>query len=122
MEWYLKVVRDNYANFEGRARRKEFWMFALFNLIIAIGINIIQWIIGFDFFLSLIYSLAIIIPSIAVGVRRLQDIGKSWVFLLIGFIPILGALVLIYFFVQEGDQGPNEYGPDPKAGVASQPV
>lgn len=122
MEWYLKVVRDNYVNFEGRARRKEFWMFALFNFLIAVGINLVAWVIDIFSILSFIYGLAVLLPGLAVGVRRLQDIGKSWMYLLIGLIPFLGALILIYFFVQEGDQGPNEYGPDPKGGMANQPV
>lgn len=122
MEWYLKVVRDNYVNFEGRARRKEFWMFALFNFLIAVGINLVAWVIDIFSIFSFIYGLAVLLPGLAVGVRRLQDIGKSWMYLLIGLIPFLGALILIYFFVQEGDQGPNEYGPDPKGGMVNQPV
>lgn len=132
MEWYLKVVRDNYANFNGRARRKEFWMFALINFLIAMGVGIVQWVLGIDYILSMIYSLAVFIPGLAVTARRLQDTGKSKVWLgiviamiLISFIPFIGwlislpiAIFLIIVLAKEGDQGPNEYGPDPKGEVA----
>jgi len=114
MEWYLKVVRDNYANFKGRARRKEFWMFVLFNFIISFTLGIVGYIIGTPL-LSNLYSLAIFIPSIAVAVRRLHDIGKSGWWLLIAFIPIIGFIWLIVLYATEGDSGPNEYGEDPKA-------
>jgi len=136
MEWYLKVVRDNYVNFEGRARRKEFWMFTLIHVLILIVIGVIQWMIGIDFILSTIYGLAVFIPALAVTARRLQDTGKSKVWLglvlaviVLNFIPFIGwlialpiAIVLIIFLAKEGDQGPNEYGPDPKGGMANQPV
>lgn len=114
MEWYKKVL-SNYANFEGRARRKEFWMFALFNLIIYFAIAVVEMMIGTYMILGSIYLLAVIVPSIAVAIRRMHDIGKSGWFLLIGLIPFLGALVLIYFYIQEGQRGANEYGSDPKA-------
>ena len=114
MEWYKKVLSE-YFNFNGRARRKEFWMFGLINFLIYMGLAIVEWLIGTYMILTSLYGLAILIPSIAVGVRRMQDQGKSGLFLLIGLIPFLGGLILIFFFVQEGNQGPNEYGPDPKA-------
>ncbi|KAF2518853.1 DUF805 domain-containing protein [Flavobacterium salilacus subsp. salilacus] len=118
IEWYLKVVRDNYANFSGRARRSEYWYFVLFSTIISIVLNLI------DMFLlnmrevgviSTIYSLVVFIPSLAVAVRRLHDVGKSgWYYLLI-FLPIIGWIWLLVLFFTEGDSGANEYGPDPKA-------
>lgn len=131
MEWYLKVVRDNYANFSGRARRKEFWMFTLFNLVISYGLTIVDNMLGFTFtsepipgyewanyaqsgYLSGLYSLAVLIPSLAVGVRRLHDIGKSGWNLLWYFVCCIGWLYLIYLAVQEGESGSNEYGADPK--------
>lgn len=114
MEWYLKVVRDNYANFNGRARRQEYWMFVLFNLLISIGANIIDYVLGTSF-ISLLYSLAVFIPGLAVSVRRLHDTGKSGWMMLIALIPIIGAIWLIVLFATEGDMGPNKYGPDPKA-------
>lgn len=129
MQWYLKVVRDNYANFSGRARRREYWMFVLFNLIFAIVAMIIDMILGTGFkmgmgaysttlpygWIYLIYMLAVIIPSIAVGVRRLHDLGKSGWMLLIVLIPFIGAVWILVLFLMDGTPGPNSYGPSPKA-------
>lgn len=121
MKWYLKVVRDNYANFSGRARRQEYWMFALFNAIFIIAIMTISGGIAAAtdlpalMGLYAIYALGVLIPSLAVAVRRLHDVGKSGWFYLIGLIPIIGGIWLFVLFVTEGDKGPNQYGPDPKA-------
>ncbi|WNH07817.1 DUF805 domain-containing protein [Thalassobellus suaedae] len=120
MKWYLKVVRDNYANFNGRARRQEYWMFVLFNAIFIIAIATISGGIASAtdtpalFGLYAIYTLGVFIPSLAVGVRRLHDVGKSGWFYLIGLIPFIGGIWLFVLFVTEGDKGPNQYGPDPK--------
>lgn len=124
MEWYLKVVRDNYANFNGRARRKEYWMFILINIIISIILSIIDTAMGLRFgvseysngsgVISSVYSLAVLIPSLAVGARRLHDINKSGWWQLLSLIPLVGAIILIVWAATEGDKGPNEYGPDPK--------
>ena len=123
MDWYLKVLK-NYFGFSGRARRKEYWMFFLFNLVIAIVLGIVDNMAGLVSdsgygVLGSLYALAILIPSIAVGVRRLHDTGRTGWWLLIGLIPLIGAIVLLVFFVLEGTSGPNEYGPDPKAGDGS---
>ena len=107
MDWFLKVVRDNYANFNGRARRKEFWMFYLIYVIISIVASIIDAIIGMQIVSGLL-SLALLVPTIAVGIRRMHDIGKSGWFIL---IPIYN----IILWATEGDKGENQYGPDPKA-------
>lgn len=121
MKWYLKVVRDNYANFTGRARRQEYWMFTLFNAIFIIAIATISGgiaaatdtpaLMGLYF----IYALGVLIPGIAVGVRRLHDVGKSGWFYFIGLIPIIGSIWLIVLFVTEGEKGSNQYGADPKS-------
>lgn len=108
MEWYLKVVKDNYANFSGRASVKEFWMFVLFNIIFSIALAAIGAILKF-YYLGAIYSLAVLIPSLAVSVRRLHDTGKSGWMLLLGLIPFVG-LILIYFFIINGNEGDNKYG------------
>lgn len=105
MKWYLKVVKDNYANFKGRASREEYWMFFLFNFIFVIAITFIE---GFLFglyssILSNIYTLAILVPSIAVGVRRMHDTGKSGWFLL---IPIYNLILA----VSSSDPNTNQYG------------
>ena len=113
MEWYLKVVRDNYANFNGRASRQEYWMFFLFNMIFAIVIIGIDIILGLGF-LNIIYSLVVMIPGIAVGIRRLHDIGKSGWMVLIVLIPCIGAFWLLYLMVQDSSPLDNEYGPSPK--------
>lgn len=117
MEWYLKVLRE-YANFEGRSRRKEYWMFILYNILISFLATVLDAIIGskmggFGFFAGL-YALAILIPTIAVSVRRLHDIGKSGWMMIAVLIPIVGGIWLLILFIQEGTPGQNEYGVNPK--------
>jgi uncharacterized membrane protein YhaH (DUF805 family) len=127
MDWYLKVLK-NYVGFEGRARRKEYWMFVLFNIIVAIGVAIVDLVLGTSRALAGmgalggLYNLAILLPSIALGARRLHDIGKSGWWQLIAFIPILGWIVLIVWAATEGTHGSNDYGDDPKADEDGQPV
>ena len=112
MDWYVKVLK-NYAVFNGRARRKEYWMFVLFNLIISFCLGILEGILGLasntdQSILGTIYSLAVLIPSIAVGIRRMHDVDRSgwW---------IICPIVNLVFAVTDGTTGPNQYGPDPKA-------
>ena len=116
MQWYVGVLKK-YAEFGGRARRKEFWMFVLFNVLISLALGIVDAVIGFGL-LGALYGLAVLVPSIAVSVRRLHDIGRTGWWVLIGFVPLIGLIVLIVFAVQEGQSGSNEYGPDPKAAAA----
>ncbi len=126
MEWFLKVVRDNYANFEGRARREEFWMFTLVSFGISIGLSILAGVLGILSstlgglvgIVGWLFSLAVFVPSIAVAVRRLHDTNRSGWMLLIALIPLIGIIVLIVFWATEGDHRPNQYGPDPKNPVA----
>ena len=115
MNWYLKVLKQ-YFDFEGRARRKEFWMFNLFNIIISYGIMAISLAIGMEslMYLGYLYSLAVFLPSLGVSVRRLHDIGKNGWFILIALIPLIGAIWLIVLFCQDSVEGTNEYGPNPK--------
>ncbi len=116
MDWYIKVIQ-NYTNFKGRARRKEFWMFYLYNLIIAAVISGIDSLLGFRFglgYLTLIYFIFLLVPYIALCVRRLHDIGKKGTWLFVGFIPLVGAIWLLVFMVTEGQAFTNEYGPNPK--------
>ena len=127
MNWYLEVIKNNYANFSGRARRKEYWMFTLVNIIIiavlyAILISSVDMNTGEMSSLGSIagiiigiYSLAIIVPSLAVTIRRFHDQDKSgWMFLL-AFIPAVGGLIVFVFMCLEGTKGDNRFGPDPKA-------
>ena len=121
MEWALLPFR-RYAEFTGRTRRKEYWSFVLLLFVVSLVIGFIEGMLGLSGMvgtygpLSWLFLLIVLIPSIAVGVRRFHDLGKSGWWILIGIVPILGALVLIFFFVQEGEKGPNEYGPDPLEG------
>ena len=120
MEWYLKVIRQ-YADFNGRARRKEYWMFILFNMIFAIVAMILDNILGIAIAgigygpLYLFYALALFIPGIAVAIRRLHDINKSGWMLLVALIPLAGAIWLLVLMCTEGDQTENQYGPNPKS-------
>lgn len=107
MEWYLEVLKK-YAVFTGRSRRKEFWMFALIHLIIMV---VLGWV---SEVLSSIYSLAVLLPAIGVSIRRLHDTGKRGWWLLLHFIPVIGTIILIIFFVQDSEEDANEYGPNPK--------
>ena len=116
MEWYVGVLKK-YAEFGGWARRKEFWMFLLFIVHISLALGIVDALIGFGL-LGALYALAVLVPSIAVSVRRLHDTGRSGWWVLIGFVPLIGLIVLIVFAVQEGQAGSNAYGPDPKAAAA----
>lgn len=113
MNWYLKVLK-NYAGFSGRAQRTEYWMFCLFNILIAIALGVIEGLIGTMGVISIIYNLAIIIPSLAVFVRRLHDTNRSGWWFFIALVPIIGAIVLLIFLVQDSQPGDNQYGPNPK--------
>lgn len=120
MNWFLEAVKK-YAVFAGRARRKEFWFFVLFYLIIFFVLAFIDGMTGslsVETGLGLfsgIFMLAMLIPSISVSVRRLHDTNRSGWWYLIGLIPLVGGIVLLVFFVTDGTSGQNDYGPDPKA-------
>ncbi|MEH7400142.1 MULTISPECIES: DUF805 domain-containing protein [Bacillaceae] len=113
MEWYLKVLK-NYAVFSGRARRTEYWMFFLFNAIITIILSILQSLADIDNLLTGIYGLLTILPSLAVGARRLHDSGRSGWWLLIGIIPVIGTIILLIFFCTDSEEGDNRFGANPK--------
>lgn len=135
MNWYTKVLKQ-YVDFSGRARRTEYWMFTLFNVVISIVLAVVDGLVfgtgsfsamsgagsvGFSANLGVlgtIYTLAVLLPSLAVGVRRLHDTNRSGWWLLIGLVPIVGAIVLLVFFATEGTRGANSHGPDPKAVAA----
>ncbi len=119
MQWYLDVLKK-YAVFEGRARRQEYWMYVLFNVIAMVVLLIISAIIGSQI-LYYLYILGVLVPSIAVLVRRLHDTGKSGWMVLLGLIPIIGGIILLVFACIEGDRAPNAYGPDPKAPMGGGP-
>jgi uncharacterized membrane protein YhaH (DUF805 family) len=108
MQWYLEVLKK-YAVFDGRAQRAEFWWFVLVHLIIA---AVLSWV---SETLSTIYGLAVLLPAIGVSIRRLHDTGRTGWWLLLSFIPVIGTIILIVFYVQDSEEGTNEYGPNPKA-------
>lgn len=119
MNWYLKVLKQ-YADFSGRARRKEYWMFALFNFIFLIvammldnvfGLTVGKLPYGVFYFL---YAIAVLIPGLAVAVRRLHDVGKSGWMILIALIPLIGAIWLLVLMVTDSNPGINQYGSNPK--------
>lgn len=121
MNWYLKVVRDNYFNFSGRARRQEFWMFMLINFIIAAILSVLDSVLGLNFgseqqngMLNTIYSLLVFIPTLALYVRRLHDYGKSGWWILLLFFIIIGWIWLLIWFCMEGENKPNKWGENPK--------
>ncbi len=111
MEYYIGAWKK-FAEFSGRARRKEFWMFILFNLIVSIVLTLVDNMLGI-MMLGSIYSLAVLIPSLAIGARRLHDTGRSGWWQLLYFLPVIGFIVLIVFFVQDSHDE-NDYGANPK--------
>jgi uncharacterized membrane protein YhaH (DUF805 family) len=125
LNWYLYVLKK-YAVFDGRARRKEYWMFVLFNILFSMAAGILDSILGLDFrsgsgMIGSLYGLAVLIPSIAVAVRRLHDVGRSGWFLLINLIPIIGWIWFIIVLCTEGNPGINKYGPNPKTSEPGEP-
>ncbi|NLN60224.1 MAG: DUF805 domain-containing protein [Deltaproteobacteria bacterium] len=118
MDWYLMVLKK-YAVFSGRSRRKEYWMFFLFNIIIGLVLGLVEGIAGIagqsdQSILATLYMLAVLVPGIAVGVRRLHDTGRTGWWLLISLVPLIGAIVLFIMLVQDSQAGENQYGPNPK--------
>ncbi len=142
-QYYIDTLKNRYAQFSGRASRSEFWFFVLFSLIVSILFAILDSVLGTGYtyevttntlatatteaasvnvtqtigYLQSIYGLAVLIPSIAVSIRRLHDIGKSGWWILLSVIPlvnIIGIFVLLYFYVQDSQPSENEYGPNPK--------
>ena len=120
MEYYKKVL-NHYADFTGRARRKEYWMFVLVNFLVMMVVGIISGLLSTAFSSEVpfvlfygAYSLAILVPTLGVTVRRLHDIGKSGWMYFVGLIPLIGGIWLLVLLVTEGNHGPNQYGEDPK--------
>ncbi len=115
MNWYLGVLK-NYAKFDGRARRKEYWMFFLFNLIIGAVLAILDSVLfgGGAGLLLILYMLAVIVPGVAVSVRRLHDTDRSGWWILVSLVPFVGAIVLLIFMILDGTPGENRFGPNPK--------
>lgn len=121
---YYKKVWSQFADFSGRARRREYWWFSLINMVLLFGMMLLAaytspteepsafWLVVFG-----VYLLAALIPGLAVTVRRLHDTGKSGWWILINFVPYIGGFILFIFTVLDSEDGPNQYGPNPKAVV-----
>lgn len=116
MDWFIDPIKNHYFDFEGRATRKQFWMFVLFYILAAIVIAVVESMIGMEDILTSVYGLALLLPYLGLAARRLHDINKSGWWLLIGIVPVIGFIVLLIFYVKEGDAGANQYGPSPKSG------
>ena len=114
LHWFIDPLKNHYADFEGRVTRQTYWMFSLFTLLIILVLDFIGSFTDVEY-ISDIFSLAIFLPSIGLGARRLHDIGMSGWMQAIGLIPILGWIVIIYFLAKQGETGPNVYGNDPRA-------
>ena len=137
MEWMLMPLK-RYAEFSGRSRRKEYWMWFLFLIIVTIITTYLDILFGLggsatgtqegasvsfnvNFgLITILFMLAVFLPNLAVGVRRLHDLDKSGWMILIGLIPLFGALYLLFLFTQPGTVGPNRFGPDPKGAADAQ--
>ena len=123
MSWYLQALKK-YAVFGGRSRRMEYWYFVLFNIIVSIVLGVIDGLLGTSGsyagagLLSGIYGLAVLIPSLAVTVRRLHDTDRTGWWILIALVPLIGVIVLLVFALLEGTPGDNQYGPNPKEASA----
>lgn len=120
MNWYLEVLKK-YAVFSGRARRKEYWMFVLFNMIVAIVAMIVDNVLGIAIEgvgygpIYILYGLAVLLPGLGVSIRRLHDVGKSGWFLFISLIPIIGGIWLLVVMCGDSMAGDNQYGANPKS-------
>ncbi|WP_055603402.1 DUF805 domain-containing protein [Streptomyces aureus] len=117
MNWYLDVLKK-YVVFSGRARRREHWMFFLFNIIAVIIVATVDLAIGTFPLLYPIYFFAVLLPHLGVTVRRLHDTGRSGWSVLFGLIPVVGGIILVVFLATEGEQHQNAYGPSPKPAAA----
>ena len=119
---YKSVLTKKYADFTGRARRAEYWWFVLINFVVMFSLLVLTIILsgsndsltGLGGIIYAVYALGVILPSLAVTVRRLHDTGKSGWMLLIGLIPFVGLIILLVFYFTDGDPGANQYGPSPK--------
>lgn len=119
----VRTCLAKYADFSGRARRSEYWYFVLFNVLVSVVASILDAALGTDTgtgtgVIAGLASLALLLPGLAVGVRRLHDISKSGWWILIGLIPVVGWIVLVIWFVQDS-HGDNEHGPRPKTQPAT---
>ena len=113
MNWYLGCWKK-FAEFSGRARRQEYWMFVLFNFLVSVAVGVVDGILGTGGSLGGLYSLAVLVPSLAVAARRLHDTDRSGWWMLIALIPVIGWIVLLVFLCSDSKPGENRFGANPK--------
>lgn len=118
MDWYIQAWKQ-YAGFSGRSQRSAYWFFVLFNMVFAFALSFLDGFLGLAGEegvgpLYVMYGLAALIPGIAVGVRRLHDIGRTGWWSLIVFVPLIGVIVLLVFYCTDSQPGDNQYGANPK--------
>ena len=120
MEWYLAVLR-RYTEFDGRSHRTEFWWFTLWSVVVSLALTVVELALGIgnDWGgpLSGVYALLVLVPTLAVGARRLHDTGRSGWWQLLVLVPLVGIIILIVWWAQPGGAAPNRWGPNPWGGV-----
>lgn len=114
INWFMKVLTNHYFDFNGRARRAEFWWFILVVMVISIVLNVLDSMVHLGGILGGLFSLAILLPELGVMVRRLHDTNRSGWWLFIALVPLVGIVLLIIWYAAEGTKGSNTYGADPK--------
>ena len=126
MNWYVETLKK-FAVFGGRAQRMEYWVFVLVNLLITVALGFVEGLARNTSelqtsVLASLFTLAVLLPSLGVTVRRLHDTGRSGWWILIGIVPLIGSIVLFIFMVTDSQPGENSYGPNPKEVAAAQPL
>lgn len=124
MAWYMSMLRG-YDDFTGRARRRDYWLFLLANLLLACVTAVLDFVVGSEIGLAglgpfgTLLMVIVALPSLALGVRRLHDSGRSGWWMLVSLVPFIGVVALLVLMVLPGTSGPNEYGPDPRPMLAT---
>ncbi|MCX5193262.1 DUF805 domain-containing protein [Streptomyces sp. NBC_00249] len=118
VHYYVDVIK-RYADFSGRARRQEYWMFVLCSIPIMVLLLVLDFALGSYPVLFYVYNLAVFLPTLGLSVRRLHDTGRSGWWYLVSIIPFVGWIAMIVLMAIEGDAGPNAYGPSPKQQLAA---
>ena len=124
---WLNVIKNHYADFSGRVGKREFWSYTAVSVLLGFIVNALNYVMPHSMswivsILALAVGLGLLVPNLAMGVRRLQDIGKEWTFILFGLIPCVGIIILIYFWIQDSQLGPNQFGPMPEDGPGPRPM
>jgi len=114
-KYFVEIITKKYLDCNGRARRKEFWMFGLFQILVFIVIGIIDYVLFDSLLLYYLAGLGFLLPNWCIRVRRMHDLDKQWTWILITLIPLIGGIWFFVLTVLPGTEGDNQFGPDPKA-------